>query len=103
MRDGVKPKVQLAPPSARSNAVFLIEPFSPAVSLEAGAFDKKMQGLRAIDALRQDRQATTATQGRMIGDDDIDPEHIADRPSVWRRSWWNTRRSARPVSTAIAE
>jgi hypothetical protein len=34
MRDGVNPEVQLAPPSARPNAVFLIEPFCPAVNLQ---------------------------------------------------------------------
>jgi hypothetical protein len=34
MRDGVNPEVQLAPPSARPNAVFLIEPFSLAVNLQ---------------------------------------------------------------------
>ena len=81
MCDSINPKVQLAPPSARPDAVFVVEPFSVAVNLEAGAVDKKMQGLRAIGTLRQDRQSTTTTtQGRMIGDGDIDPEHIGDRP-----------------------
>jgi hypothetical protein len=34
MRDGVIPEVQLAPPPARPNAVFLIEPFAVAVNLQ---------------------------------------------------------------------
>src|SRR5277367_3814958 len=77
MRDGVNPKVQLAPPPARPNAVFLIEPFSLAVNLQTSAVDKKMQWLQTVKPHRQDCQATTATpEGRMIGDGDIDPEHI---------------------------
>src|SRR5271168_2640702 len=80
MPDGVNPQVQLAPPSARPNAVFLIEPFALAVNLQTRAVDKKMQWLRTAKPLAQDCQATTATaQGRMIGDGDIDPEHIRDR------------------------
>ena len=79
MRDGVNPEVQLAPPSARPNAVFLIEPFSLAVNLQACAVDKKMQWFRTVKPLKQDCQATTATaQGRVIGDGDIDPEQIGD-------------------------
>src|SRR5271168_5355089 len=39
-----------------------------------------MQWLRTVKPLEQYCQATTATaQGRMIGDGDIDPEHIGDR------------------------
>jgi hypothetical protein len=39
-----------------------------------------MQWLRTVKPLGQDCQAITATAwGRMIGDGDIDPEHIADR------------------------
>ena len=80
MRDGVNPEVQLAPPSARPNAVFLIEPFSLAVNLQTCAVDNKMQWLRTVRPLEHDCQATTATaEGRMIGDGDIDPEHIGDR------------------------
>src|SRR5277367_158859 len=80
MRDGVNPEVQLAPPSARPYAVFLIEPFSLAVNLQTRAVDKKMQWLRTVKPLEQDCQATTATaERRMIGDGDIDPEQIGDR------------------------
>src|SRR5271155_5399363 len=80
MRGGVNPEVQLAPPPARPNAVFLIKPFSLAVNLQACAVDEKMQWLRTVKPLEQYCQATTATaQGRMIGDGDIDPEHIGDR------------------------
>jgi hypothetical protein len=61
MRDGVNPQVQLAPPPARPNAVFLIEPFSLAVNLQTRAVDKKMQWLRTVKPLEQDCQATTAT------------------------------------------
>jgi len=38
----------------------LIEPFALAVNLEASAVDQEMQWLRAIDALRQDRQPAAA-------------------------------------------
>jgi hypothetical protein len=63
-----------------SLAVFLVEPFSLAVNLHTCAVDKKMQWLRTVKPLEQDCQATTATaEGRMIGDGDIDPEHIGDR------------------------
>lgn len=60
MRDGINSKVQLTLPPARPDAVFLIEPFALAVNLEASAVDQEMQWLRAIDALRQDRQAAAA-------------------------------------------
>src|ERR1700733_10971814 len=68
MRDGVNPEVQLAPPPARPNAVFLIKPFSFAVNLQSCAVDKKMQWLRTVKPHGQDCQATTATaQGRARG------------------------------------
>jgi hypothetical protein len=39
-----------------------------------------MQWLRTVTPHRQDCQATTATaEGRIIGDGDIDPEHVGDR------------------------
>ena len=42
--------------------------------------DKKMQWLRTVKPIEQDCQATTASaEGGMIGDRDIDPEHIGDR------------------------
>ena len=67
MRDGINPEVQLAPPPVRPNAVFLIEPFALAVNLQSRAVDKKMQWLRTVKPLGQDRQATTATaEGRMV-------------------------------------
>jgi hypothetical protein len=37
----------------------------------------------------------------LIGDGDVDLEHVAidrSRPSVCRSVWWNTRRSARLVA-----
>src|SRR5271156_3112657 len=80
MRGGVNPEVQLAPPPARPNAVFLIKPFSLAVNLQTCAVDKKMQWLRTVKLLEQDCKATTATaEGRMIRDSNIDPQHIGDR------------------------
>ena len=80
MRDGVNPEVQLAPPSAGPNAAFLIEPFSLAVNLQTRAVDKKMHWLRTVKPPEQDCQATTATaEGGMIGNGDIDPEHIRNR------------------------
>ena len=51
MREGVNPEVQLAPPPARPNAVFLIEPFSLDVNLQACAVVKKMQWLRTVKPL----------------------------------------------------
>ena len=54
MRDGVNPEVQLAPPPARPNAVFLVEPFSLALNLQTCAVDKKMQWLRTVKPLAQD-------------------------------------------------
>jgi hypothetical protein len=62
MRDGVNPEVQLAPPPARPNAVFLIKPFSLAVNLQTCAIDKKMQWLRTIEPLEQDRDKAIATR-----------------------------------------
>ena len=56
MCDGVNPKVQLAPPPARLNAVFVIEPFSRAVNLQTRAVDKTMQWLRTVKPLEQDCQ-----------------------------------------------
>ena len=92
MRDGVNPKVQLAPPRARPNAVFLIEPFSLAVNLQTCAVDKKMKSLRTVKPHRQDCQATTATaEGRTIGDGDIavswrmNTKRMADIISACRR------------------
>ena len=80
MHDGVNPEVKLAPSPARPNAVFLIKPFFLAVDLQSCAVDNKMQWLRTIKPLEQDCQATTATaQSRVIGDGDIDPQHIGDR------------------------
>src|ERR1700728_5363299 len=39
-----------------------------------------MQWLPAVNSLRQDRQATTAAaQCRVIGDGDVDLEHVGDR------------------------
>jgi len=54
MRDAVNPQVQLAPSPTRSNAVFLIEPFSLAVDLQTCAVDKNMQLLRTIKPHEQD-------------------------------------------------
>ena len=80
MGDDVNPEMQPAPPPARPNAAFLIEPFSLAVNLHARAIDKKMQWLRTVKPLEQDCQGTTATAKRgMIGHGDIDPEQIGDR------------------------
>ena len=80
MRVGINAEVQLAPPPARPDAVFLIEPFALAVNLQAGAVDEKMQWFVAVDPFRQDRQAATATaQSRVIRDGDIDLEHVGDR------------------------
>ena len=61
MRERIDSKVQLVPPPARPNAVFLIEPFSLALNLQTCTVDKKMQWLRMIKPLEQDCQATTAT------------------------------------------
>ena len=40
MCDGVNAQVQLAPPPARPDAVFLIEPFALAVNLQTSAVDQ---------------------------------------------------------------
>src|ERR1700730_13966475 len=72
--------MQLAPSAARSDAVFLIEPSALAVNLQTSAIDQQMQWLRAVNSLRQDRQAATAAaQGGVIGDGDVDLEHVGDR------------------------
>ena len=69
MRDGVNPEVQLAPPSARPNAVFLIEPFSLAVNLQTRAVDKKMQWLRMIKPLEQ-VSVITLSDGALVAEFD---------------------------------
>src|ERR1700682_2498358 len=80
MRVSINAKVQLAPPAARPDAMFLIQPFALAVNLQAGAVDKKMQRFVAVDPFRQDHQAATATtQSRMIRDGDINREHVGNR------------------------
>jgi hypothetical protein len=40
MRVSINAEVQLPPPPARSNAVFLIPPFALAINLQAGAVDE---------------------------------------------------------------
>lgn len=51
MRVSINAKVQLAPPAARPDAMFLIQPFTLAVNLQAGAVDEKMQRLVVVDPL----------------------------------------------------
>jgi len=77
MRVGIHAQMQLPPPAAQPDAVFLTEPFALAVNLEAGAVDEEMQWRVAVDTVRQDRQAAApAAQGGMIRDRDINPEHV---------------------------
>src|ERR1700722_5151880 len=79
MRIGIDTEMQLAPAPARADAVFLIEPLALAVNLQAGAVDQQMQWLCGVDSLRQDRQAATAAaQCGMIGNSDVDLEHVGD-------------------------
>src|SRR5689334_22558214 len=77
---GIDAEMQLTPPAARPETTLLIQPFALAVDLQAGAVDKKVQRLVAIDPFRQDRQAAAAaTQSRMVGDSDVDPKRAGDR------------------------
>jgi len=72
--------MQLPPPSARPQAVLLIKPFALAIHLQSGAIDQKMQRLVAPGQRWQDcHAATTAAQGCMIRNGDIDLEHLSDR------------------------
>ena len=64
MRGGIDPEVKLAPPSARPDTVFLIEPFAFSVYLEASAVDQEMQWLSAVNVLRQYRQAAASSADR---------------------------------------
>jgi hypothetical protein len=74
-----KTPYKLAPPPTRPDTVFLVEPFALAINLEAGAVDQKVQWLRMIDPLWQDRQTAAATaKRRMIRDGNMDPEHIGE-------------------------
>jgi hypothetical protein len=60
--------------------VFLIKPFALAIDLQACAVDQKVQWLGSIDPLRQDRQTATSTAQRgVIGDCDVNFEHVGDR------------------------
>jgi hypothetical protein len=80
MRVGIDTEMQLAPPAAGPEAVLLIEPFALAVNLQHGAIDQQMQRICAVNSPRQDRQAATAAaQCGVIGDGDVDLEHIDDR------------------------
>ena len=66
--------------SPKSGLFLVGDPFSLAVNLQTCAVEKKIQWLRMVRPLEQDCQATIATaEGRVIGDGDIDPEHIGDR------------------------
>jgi uncharacterized Zn-finger protein len=79
MRTRIDSKMQLAPSPARADAVFLIEPFALAVNLQTGAVDQQMQWLCVVNSLQQDRQAATAAaQCGVIGDGDVDLEHVGD-------------------------
>ena len=55
MRARINTKMQLAPPAARSDTMFLIQPFTLAVNLETRAVDKKMQRFITTDPAWQDR------------------------------------------------
>ena len=80
MRVGIHAKVKLPPPAVRPNTVLLIEPFAFAVNLDTGAVDEEMQWLRAVNVLRQYRQATASSaERRMIRNGNGDAEHISDR------------------------
>ena len=80
MRAGINAEVQLPPPAARPDAMFLIKPFALAVNLEARAVDEKMQRFITTDPAWQDRQpAAPAAQSRVIGDSDIGLEQCDDR------------------------
>ena len=64
----------------REDTVLLIEPFALAVNLQTGAVEQQMQWPRAVNSLRQNRQtATAAAQCGVIGDGDVDLEHVGDR------------------------
>ena len=79
MRISIDTQMQLAPTPSRLDAVFLIEPFALAVNLQASAVDQQMQRLCAVNSLRQDRQAAaTAAQCGVIGDGDVDLEHVGN-------------------------
>jgi len=79
MRIGIDTEVQLTPPAAGPDAVLLIEPFALAINLQSSAIDQQMQRLCAVNSLRQDRQAATAAaQCGVIGDGDVDFEHVGD-------------------------
>jgi hypothetical protein len=80
MRISIHAEVNLAPPPVRSDTVFPIEPFAFAVNFETRAVDKKMKWLVAVDVNRQYRQtAAASTEGGVIRNGDVDPEHIGDR------------------------
>ena len=49
MRVSIKAEVQLPLPAARPDAMVLIQPFTLAVNLQAGAVDEKMQRLVVVD------------------------------------------------------
>ena len=76
MRARINTDMQLAPPAARPDAMFLIQPFALAVNLETRAVDKKMQRFITTDPAWQDRQPPApAAQSRVVGDSDIDMQH----------------------------
>jgi hypothetical protein len=80
MRIGIDTEMQLARPAAGPDAVLLIEPLALAVNLQPGAIDRQMQRLCAVNSPRQDRQAATAAaQCDVIGDGDVNFEHVGDR------------------------
>jgi hypothetical protein len=86
MRGGIHAEVELVPSPARPNTVFLIEPFSFAICLEAGAVDQEMQWLSAVDVFRQYGQtAASPAECRMIRYGNGDTEYSAierSSPSV---------------------
>ena len=61
--------------------MLLIEPLAFAVGLQTGAVDQKVQWLIRVEPFGQDCQTTTtATERGVIGDGDINIEHLDDRP-----------------------
>ena len=54
MRARINTKMQLPPPAARPDTMFLIQPFALTINLEARAVDKKMQRFITTDPAWQD-------------------------------------------------
>jgi hypothetical protein len=77
---GVNANVQLAPGAALCRAMFFKQPFTGAAQFQSGATDNQVKFARSNPRWIANRQsARPPAQSRMIGNRQVDLQHIHDR------------------------